>query len=101
MRSITSGREYGGNPVLRRFVPGHVPPPLHLSPLDAVDLPLELLLGKAPKMQRNVEHVEVIQPPLDISYIDICEAIYRVLKLPAVADKTFRKTGISPHRGHP
>jgi phosphoribosylformylglycinamidine synthase len=55
----------------------------------AVDLPLEILLGKAPKMQRNVERAGVIQAPFDISEIDICEAVYRVLKLPAVADKTF------------
>jgi len=55
----------------------------------AVDLPLEILLGKAPKMQRKVEHVRVSQPSLDTSDIDICEAVDRVLKLPAVADKTF------------
>ena len=55
----------------------------------AVDLPLEILLGKAPKMHREVEHVDVSQPPLDTRDIDIVEAVYRVLRLPAVADKTF------------
>jgi phosphoribosylformylglycinamidine synthase len=54
-----------------------------------VDLPLEILLGKAPKMHRQVEHVPVAQPVLDTSEIDPVEALYRVLKLPAVADKTF------------
>jgi phosphoribosylformylglycinamidine synthase len=55
----------------------------------AVDLPLEILLGKAPKMHRDVERVVVAQPPFDTSGIDISEAVYRVLRLPAVADKTF------------
>jgi len=54
-----------------------------------VDLPLEILLGKAPKMHRRVEHVAISQPALDTSDIDPVEALYRVLRLPAVADKTF------------
>jgi len=54
-----------------------------------VDLPLDVLLGKPPKMFRNVEHVQVIQPAFDVSPIDASEALYRVLRLPAVADKTF------------
>ena len=54
-----------------------------------VDLPLEILLGKAPKMHRDVEHVVVSQPALDRSEITIKDALYRVLRLPAVADKTF------------
>ncbi len=55
----------------------------------AVDLPLEILLGKAPKMHRDVARVVVSQPSFDTSGIDISEAVYRVLRLPAVADKTF------------
>lgn len=54
-----------------------------------VNLPLDVLLGKPPKMHRDVEHVEVRQPAFDTSGIDITEALYRVLRLPAVADKTF------------
>ncbi len=54
-----------------------------------VDLPLEILLGKAPKMHRQVEHVEVAQAALETADIDISEAVYRVLRLPTVADKTF------------
>jgi len=54
-----------------------------------VDMPLEILLGKAPKMHRQAERSAVSQPPLDTDGIDIIEAVYRVLKLPAVADKTF------------
>ena len=54
-----------------------------------VDMPLEILLGKAPKMHRDVQHVTVTQPPFDRSNINIKEALVRVLHLPAVADKTF------------
>ena len=54
-----------------------------------VDLPLDVLLGKPPKMYRDVSHVEVNQPAFDISQINATEALYRVLRLPAVADKTF------------
>ncbi|MDH5356572.1 MAG: phosphoribosylformylglycinamidine synthase, partial [Gammaproteobacteria bacterium] len=54
-----------------------------------VNLPLDVLLGKPPKMHRDVEHAEVKQPEFDHDGIDISEALYRVLRLPAVADKTF------------
>ncbi len=56
---------------------------------NPVDLPLEILLGKTPRTHRQVEHMTVSQPALDTSDIDPVEALYRVLKLPAVADKTF------------
>jgi phosphoribosylformylglycinamidine synthase len=54
-----------------------------------VNLPLDVLLGKPPKMHRDVVHHEVIQDDLDRSNLDLTEALYRVLRLPAVADKTF------------
>jgi phosphoribosylformylglycinamidine synthase len=54
-----------------------------------VDLPLEVLLGKAPKMLRDVRAVTPAQAPLDAGGIDLTEAAYRLLNFPAVADKTF------------
>ncbi|MEE8365292.1 MAG: phosphoribosylformylglycinamidine synthase [Gammaproteobacteria bacterium] len=54
-----------------------------------VDLPLEILLGKAPKIHRDAKRIAISQKPFDTSGIEIREALYRVLKLPAVADKTF------------
>jgi len=54
-----------------------------------VDLPLEVLLGKPPKMHRDATTIRVAQDALDRSGIEYVEAIYRVLRLPAVADKTF------------
>ncbi len=54
-----------------------------------VDLPLEVLLGKAPRMTRHAFHVEAVVEPLDLSVIDVSEAVRRVLRLPAVASKEF------------
>ena len=54
-----------------------------------VDMELAVLLGKPPKMTRNVTHVRRELPPFDANGIDLKEAAYRVLRLPAVADKTF------------
>ena len=54
-----------------------------------VDLPLDVLLGKPPKMSRDVEHINLQHKDFDASSISITDALYRVLKLPAVADKTF------------
>ncbi|MBT8134166.1 MAG: phosphoribosylformylglycinamidine synthase, partial [Gammaproteobacteria bacterium] len=54
-----------------------------------VDMPLDVLLGKPPKMLREVTHVDVKHDALDSQAIDITEAAFNVLRLPAVADKTF------------
>ncbi len=59
---------------------------------DPVDMPLEVLLGKPPRMHRDVERVAKALVPVDTSAIDLKEAAYRVLRLPAVADKTFLVT---------
>ncbi len=56
---------------------------------DVVDLPMEVLLGKVPKMTRDVEHVVFEQPALDCSEMVLDEAIERVLRLPTVASKSF------------
>ncbi|UJP04276.1 MAG: phosphoribosylformylglycinamidine synthase, partial [Nitrosomonas sp.] len=59
------------------------------SPTPPVDMPLPVLLGKPPKMTRDVAHGERILPALDWSGVTLTEAVYRVLRLPAVADKSF------------
>ncbi len=58
------------------------------SPLP-VDMPLPVLLGKPPKMIRHAGHGTTILPDLDFSGVDLTDAVYRILRLPAVADKTF------------
>jgi len=53
-----------------------------------IDLPLSLLLGKPPKMLRDVHHKTFAKPELELPE-DITEIAYRVLRLPAVASKQF------------
>src|SRR5687768_3682962 len=54
-----------------------------------VDMELAALLGKPPRMTREVAHVRRELPPLETAGMALREAAYRVLRLPAVADKTF------------
>jgi phosphoribosylformylglycinamidine synthase len=56
---------------------------------EPVDMPLEVLLGKPPRMVRDVRSTVTEPRPLDLQRIELHEAVYRVLRLPAVADKTF------------
>jgi len=56
---------------------------------NPVDMELAVLLGKPPKMTRNVAHARRELPPLETASMDLREAAYRVLRLPSVADKTF------------
>jgi phosphoribosylformylglycinamidine synthase len=54
-----------------------------------VDLPLEVLLGKAPKMLRDVRRLAPPQVAFDTTNLDVRDAAYRLLRFPAIADKTF------------
>ena len=54
-----------------------------------VDMELSVLLGKPPKMTRDVQHLQRALPAFDSTGIDLAEAAIRVLRLPGVADKTF------------
>ena len=57
-----------------------------------VDMPMEVLLGKPPKMQRDTQRRRATAPALDLGAIDLAEAARRVLRLPAVASKNFLVT---------
>ncbi len=56
---------------------------------NPVDLPLEVILGKPPKMTRDVKRVASLKDAFDHRDIDVRDAVYRLLRLPAIADKTF------------
>jgi phosphoribosylformylglycinamidine synthase len=56
---------------------------------NPVDMDLSVLLGKPPKMMRDVKSVAKQLSVFDTSKIDIKDAVARVLRLPGVADKTF------------
>lgn len=55
----------------------------------SVDMPMPMLLGKAPKTTRNVRRLPQNEDPLDLGGIELQEAAMRVLRFPAVADKSF------------
>ncbi len=54
-----------------------------------VDLPMNVLLGKPPKMLRDVHHQTFKKADLDLRAVSLLEAVERVLTLPAVASKSF------------
>jgi phosphoribosylformylglycinamidine synthase len=54
-----------------------------------VELPMDVLLGKPPKMLRDVHHHPFTKPEFDTDKIDINEAVDRILRLPSVAAKGF------------
>src|SRR5690554_8146036 len=58
-----------------------------------VDLPLQMLLGKAPRMHRDVKTLKAPSQDLETANIDLAEAAKRVLSLPTVASKSFLKIG--------
>lgn len=54
-----------------------------------IDMPLSLLLGKPPKMLRDVKHHSKPKPELKLDGITVPMALERVLKLPTVGSKSF------------
>jgi phosphoribosylformylglycinamidine synthase len=54
-----------------------------------VDMPMDMLLGNPPKMTRDVKRSSLPEVHLDLSGVEFEEAVLRVLKFPAVADKSF------------
>lgn len=64
---------------------------LHDSHFDnsPIDVNIDVILGKPPKMLREVSRLHESHASLDLANIDLPEAVQRVLHLPAVASKTF------------
>ncbi|VTN10885.1 Phosphoribosylformylglycinamidine synthase [Raoultella terrigena] len=71
---------------------------LHLNMSDShfndqpIDLPLDVLLGKTPKMTRDVQTLKAKGEALNRQGMTVADAVNRVLHLPAVAEKTFLVT---------
>ncbi len=67
----------------------------HLTVADShfdnkpVDMDLSVLLGKPPKMTRDVKSIKKTFRHFDASNVDLIDAAGKVLRLPGVADKTF------------
>ena len=56
---------------------------------QAVDLPMDVLFGKPPKMQREFDRADFERQQFSTDGIELREALQRVLRLPAVASKQF------------
>ena len=54
-----------------------------------IDMPLDVLLGKPPKMHKNVMSTQATGDDFDAQDIDLKDAAARLLALPTIADKTF------------
>src|SRR5690606_26922848 len=55
----------------------------------AVDMPMPVLLGKPPRVQRSTQRQPSRFAALETSRIAIGEAVQRLLALPAIASKNF------------
>jgi phosphoribosylformylglycinamidine synthase len=75
-------------------VVGEATSELHLQLTDSVfgnapvDLPMSVLFGKPPRMQRDIRRQRAAHTPLNLRAA-LAEALERVLQLPAVASKNF------------
>ncbi|MQU27596.1 phosphoribosylformylglycinamidine synthase [Pseudomonas helleri] len=56
---------------------------------NPVDMPLEVLLGKAPRMHRSAVREQELGDDFDPAELNIAECVERVLHHPAVASKSF------------
>ncbi|MBY4897545.1 phosphoribosylformylglycinamidine synthase [Cupriavidus sp. AU9028] len=54
-----------------------------------VDMPMDVLLGKPPRMHRDVRRVQQSLPPVDVTGIALEQAVRDVLRHPTVASKSF------------
>ena len=54
-----------------------------------VDLPMSILFGKPPKMHRTATKLDITGSPFAADKCDINDAVFRVLRHPAVASKNF------------
>ncbi len=77
-----------------RVVDGEGLPGIDTEPFSdpgarAVDVPIDVILGKPPRMTRDVVRVPAFTAPMDLTVITLDEAATRVLQHPTVANKTF------------
>jgi len=56
---------------------------------QAIKMPMEVLLGKPPKMHRDVKRVERVLKPVDLNGVALEKVAFDVLRHPTVASKRF------------
>jgi len=59
------------------------------SEIRPVDVPIDVILGKPPRMTRDVKRTQAYVDDMDLTAITLDEAITRVLRHPTVANKNF------------
>jgi phosphoribosylformylglycinamidine synthase len=59
---------------------------------DPVDMPLEVLLGKPPRMSRNTRRMSYQGDELETANMDLADSLRRVLRFPSVGSKSFLVT---------
>lgn len=69
-------------------LPGDAPVQAGIEPRP-VDLPIDVILGKPPRMVRDVMRQPGVSEAMDIAGLDLGEVALRVLRHPTVANKTF------------
>jgi phosphoribosylformylglycinamidine synthase len=81
---LGEGRDGGG-----RGVPPPQPSPGGGGSAHPVDMPMNVLLGKPPKMHRDVKSVQRSFQPVDLTGVGLQDAAIKVLSHPTVASKRF------------
>ncbi|MDP3883771.1 phosphoribosylformylglycinamidine synthase [Hydrogenophaga sp.] len=81
---LGEGRDGGS-----RAVPPPQPSPSGGGSQHPVNMPMDVLLGKPPKMHRDVTTVERTGQPMDLTGVDLQQAVIDVLSHPTVASKRF------------
>ena len=61
----------------------------HTDTIDAVDMPLDVLLGKPPKMTRDVQRLDSQVQDFQANDLSLQDAVLQVLSHPTVASKRF------------
>jgi len=56
---------------------------------NPVDMPLNVLLGKPPKMHKTVKSRKIPQPGFEPAVLDMTDVVERLLRLPTIASKSF------------
>jgi phosphoribosylformylglycinamidine synthase len=85
-----TSRSTDPHPPQRLSAPAHLLPEKEGNSTPAIDLPMDVLFGKPPKMHRDTRRPAPAQwPALDSGRIDLREAGLRVLAHPTVAAKQF------------
>ncbi|MEO6985782.1 MAG: phosphoribosylformylglycinamidine synthase [Paralcaligenes sp.] len=59
------------------------------SAIRPVDLPIDVILGKPPRMTRDVRRLPGVNAPVDLTVMTLDDAVQRVLRHPTVASKSF------------